>query len=44
MPFDLLATLQLHSNNRVERLEAAFDQPGQHFEKPLMVHGFWPEW
>ncbi len=44
MYVDLSATLQLHSDARVERLEAAFNRPDRHFEKPLMTLGFWPDW
>jgi hypothetical protein len=39
----LSTTLQLHSDARGERLQAAFDRPDRHFEKPLMAHGFWPD-
>jgi hypothetical protein len=44
MSFTLSVTLQLHSNTRVGRLEAGFDQPDRHFEKSLTVKGFWPDW
>jgi hypothetical protein len=44
MSFGLSVPSNCTPTPELDGLEAVFDQPDRHLEKPLMGKGFWPGW